>query len=159
MFMNKLYYSKKADVSIVLLVFMVVVLCGAALLLFVFSSSNSAKISEVGVISNLYGERAVFEYYLYNLAEEIFYKNPDINSNDFIIEFKKKFALDSKNNYGDEIYWQQIVNNSYNIKIENKTLKFVLKDFRFFKDFSNEDFSKIKTITYTADIFFEIRLQ
>lgn len=149
--------SKKADVSIVLLVFMVVVLCGASLFIFLISNNSSQKqILNVGFVSEAYSEGAVFEYYLYNLARTIFIENPNLNAEQFTSEFKKQYAWNSKGEYNQESYWQQIVNNQYEVQINNNQLKFLLKDFRFSKTFENFKVFGIKDISYQKDIYFEI---
>ena len=89
--MKSLFNSKKADVSVVLLVFMVVVLCGASLFIFLISNNSSQKqISNVGFVSEAYSEGVVFEYYLYNLAREIILKKSSLTSVFFSSRFFEK---------------------------------------------------------------------
>jgi len=143
--------NKKADTSILILVVLTIVLFAA--ILFTFDAAeNKLKIRMKGlsIVDNLRIEEEIFILNLKTISEEIVEANPGISEQKFIEEFKKKYIpLIDK----DDIFKERQINDEdFDISIENKVLKFRLKDIIFRRSSRDNKFD----IKHTKDVYFEI---
>jgi len=167
----KCKHSKHADISIVVLIFMTVFICGAALFIFLINENQDVKkITSMSEINGIYAETDLIELFAYNVAKDIINKNNAINEAEFIDSFKKEYygtLILSKDTLTSEQFsnYGQILNrlkdkNDYEITLvtdkDGRKLFFLLKGIEFRQDLSNLPDSSINSIEYTRDIRFEI---
>lgn len=158
--MISLFKNKKGDTSIVLLVFMVFLLCSSALFLFVISNSTyEKKIANIGLINDLYSEKALLQYSMWAVSQDILKDNPNISASDFISSFKQKYLSAKIFESLNEQELAQIANNTYEVQIENNILKFTLKDFIFYKQYEVFEGQEIISASYKTDISFDLVAQ
>jgi hypothetical protein len=149
--------NKRADAQITILVFMVLVLCIFSLLIFILTNNQvEKKITNAAAPENFYSNEGVFEYYLFNLARKTYLQNTLASPEQFIIDFKKYYALDSQKIYSEEFYWNQIANNKYEIAISPQVLYFKLVDFNFRQSFSISKSQEVREISRVYNISFSI---
>lgn len=150
--------NKRADSSIVLLVFMTVLLCGYSLFIFVtMQNYNSADIGNIGAITNFNQEKSIFINDFRNLAEKVILENKSILNESFIREFKRR-AVFSLTDYS-EGYRDQIIYGNYSVSIDDSKLIFILQNFEFSKTYSISKFQETRAIVEREDIRFEISLE
>jgi hypothetical protein len=158
--MINLFKNKRGDTSIVLLVCMVFLLCASALFFFVIANgSYEKKIANIGLINSLYSEKAVLEYSMIEVSRDILKDNPHISASEFIISFKQKYLSANISESIDDRWLVQIVSNAYDVKIKDKNLKFVLKDFIFSKQYEVFEGQEITSASYKTDISFDLVAQ
>jgi hypothetical protein len=155
-----MFKNKRGDIAIVLLVFMVLLVCSAALFMFVISNSSyGKKIANIGLVNELYSEKISLEYSMTVTAREIIQKNPEVSKEEFLRLFKKEYSISSyKQDLSEEIF-SQIENNDYEIKIENNQLDFKLKDLIFTKRFETFSSQDITSAKYKTEISFKIPIR
>jgi hypothetical protein len=166
-----MFKNKRADTSIALLIFMTVFLCGTALFVFLINENDDIKkIASVSEINSFYEQTDMVEFFSYNVARDIFYKNKAISETDFINSFKKEY-YETRRSSEDILTPEQLFNydqvliqlkneKNYDITIKSdngkRTLVFVLKGVEFSKSMKIPYDSSIASIKYVRDIEFEL---
>jgi hypothetical protein len=170
--------SKRADISILLLVVMTVVLCSASLFIFYLSEEGLKKdVTESSIIPQFYAENELFKinaYYLAKITVSELEKESEqkaetsrFSSVQFIERFKdnyKKYIINNKDfpeEYG-QYYKLQIMNGSYDVQIAGDKLNFKFNNFEFSKinQVGGEStLSKIGRMESNESIVFEIPLK
>jgi hypothetical protein len=146
---KNLFQSKRADVSIFILVVMTVILCTASLFIFYLSESGLKKtITESSVIPMFYAENEIFKTNLYYLAktsvEELEKENankqetPKFSTAQFVQRFKENYDkyIVKNNDFSEDYrikYKPQIMNNIYDVSFQGNKLLFRLNNFQFEK--------------------------
>jgi len=165
--------SKKADISIVILIFMTVFLCGTALFIFLVNGNqNLKKITPIPEINNFYAETDLIELFAYNVVKDVVNKNNAISEKDFVNSFRKEYydaMLSSKDiltseqfyNYGRVL--ERLKNESnYELTIkkqgDKRRLFFLLRGIEFSQEMNDLPDSSINSIKYVRDIKIEIAL-
>lgn len=154
--------KKASSISITLLVFMILILCGLSLFIFATSENKfSQKVEIIGEMNNFYSENQLFEFYLYNTAKNVILQNPQIeNSQDFIKNFKAELIFDASNEAIASDYLEQMSNAVYDVSIDKtngvKVLIFRIKGFIFQKNPGLDGSNQLGYIRATKDISFRI---
>jgi hypothetical protein len=159
--------SKKADISVTLLVVMTLLLCIASLIIFLTQQNSvESKIVNVGIVSDAYAKETSFEYYLYNVAKlsskEVFSgdnlaKEDDVLKNLFLDNFQNKYLVNPKipSEYSDSYYRDYIKTNSNYVLVldrTSKTFKITFKNFEFTSRPGLENNQEVGLIKIKKDI-------
>ena len=84
--------NKKADLSVVLLVFLALTVCCIALLIFITSETLfKKKLLEVNDLNSFYSENKRYEIYFGSLAKQVILKNKNMGNQEFLDLFKKSY--------------------------------------------------------------------
>ena len=168
---KNLFKIKKADVSVTLLVFMTLALCGLAIFSFYYyNGRDTQNVMDYNQITQFYIEQQNFEVYLKDIAletfEDISIHQQDKLSEDYFIErFKYAYSTYLDNANAPESFKQlpmlsQINNNSnYVIKISANHMDFKLMGFNFVKSLELVSSSDIQNLGLKKDIIFAIDLK
>ena len=167
--MREIMKSKKADVSITLLVVMVLVVSSVALLSFTYADYKQTKQALMATtISEFEASESSFEFFLNNIADETLstmlksMKPEEIAPADFAFRFGTtydKYAL-LENCPAifktSEIYSQIRNAANYDVKVEGGMLKLRIKEFNFSASYDPASNQGIKDIKIKKDMYFEI---
>ena len=150
--------SKKADISITLLVVMTIALCSIAIFIFLSQSKQSAsQMVDAGSIQKFIFEERGFEMYMQSLAENITSQIKDSGAAITKEEFSRRFSStlkDASANYLP-LFNFEISEGEYELSEENNILNINLKGFTFKKSPASPD-SDIKSISIKKDILLKI---
>lgn len=159
--------SKKADIAITLLVFLIVVLCFFCLGIYAFNKVG--KFKGIGLekkeISTFYLERQGLEFYFYNLLLEVRKENPAATADELRQKFQEAFLAQEKEIkgisgveffYSPELVTQIKENSKYEINIEDNYVFFKIKEFNFSRDFGEKINLGVRRINHIKDIILEI---
>ena len=128
-----IFRSKRADVSITLLVVMVLVLCVSASFIFLTKQSSYERdMSQVNIMSETYSNEGRFILYFRTLIESVLTENSDLDSKTFIDKLQEKYTKTNIAEYNVPDFSKQILDDSkYQIEIKNNKLSFKLTNFEF----------------------------
>ena len=158
------FNSKKADISITILVILVLLICGVTLFVFVTSNHKSGEeINTPESVNNFYIEQEKFELYVYQAVKNVVDNNKNINEAEFLQKFKSDYYSAISVFSGNEYYVYGSLlthlknSENYEVKTQNNLLTFKINNFEFPKTFVDEK-RGIKSIIYKRDIILEIPL-
>src|SRR3972149_12182160 len=163
--MKNILRSKKADLSITLLVIMTLLISSTSLLIF-YTTENKAdtSISQIALISDFYSQQDLIEYYVYNIAKKVVNNNKITSGQDFSERFRYSYYDIITKSFNSEDYYRysRILNHisdpkNYESSISNNILTFKIKDFEF-SQLSFEE-GDIMSISYKKSITFQIPLK
>jgi len=143
--------NKRADPSVVLLVFLVVIVALTALFVFIADPMGArAKIYDVQFIEELYEKQDLAEFYIRQVGESVINK---YGENDFREDFKTEFnAYDFDEEHMKEL--KEIINQgNFGVEINEKILKITIDSLQMKKSFG-----KIQII-YDPEISLEFKLE
>ena len=162
--------NKKADASIVLLIFMTVFVCAASLFIFFINEKNNSNfISSVYKIDDFYSKEENIAFFVYGVARDVVNKNKNIDETIFINSFKKEYydtLLLNKDNLNspDFFNYGSVLNTlknekNYDVEIKEGTLFFTLRGVEFTQDLSNMPEYSINMIKLNKNITIEMPLK
>ena len=150
--------NKKADLSVVLLVFLALTVCCIALLIFITSETLfKKKLLEVNDLNSFYSENKRYEIYFGSLAKQVILKNKNMGNQEFLDLFKKTYIETCPDEFKKDYLIQQIQENSkYNLLINEFGLTLILDNFRFVKEYAVDSKKELRIMQQVKDIKIEI---